>query len=106
MSQGLAVVLSRHAGRLDVHASQQSPVARHHTHREQLLGGPLLLTLFGSSVLKPHLQREGWIREKDRSAGFQPVVQVIPETPENIIQFSWLSSTSVTFKLFLFLSLN
>lgn len=54
--QGLGVVLSSHAGRLDVHAPQQSPVARHHAQLENLLGGSLLLPLFGSSVLKPHLQ--------------------------------------------------
>lgn len=62
--QGLGVVLSSHAGRLHVHASQQSPVARHHT--QNLLRGPLLLPLFGSSVLKPNLLRRGRIREVDR----------------------------------------
>lgn len=50
VGQGLGVVLPRHAGRLDVHASQQR-----HPHWAELLGGSLLLPLLGSSVLKPNL---------------------------------------------------
>lgn len=37
VSQGLGVVLPSHAGRLHVHASQQRPVAWHHTHWENFL---------------------------------------------------------------------
>lgn len=59
MSQGLAEVLAGHGGRLDVQAAQQRPVARHQAHGEELLGGPLLLPLFGSSVLEPNLLRRG-----------------------------------------------
>ncbi|KAG7229864.1 hypothetical protein INR49_012388 [Caranx melampygus] len=51
--------LRGHARTLDVHASQQGPLAWHHTYRENLLEGSLLLPLFGSSVLKPHLGRRG-----------------------------------------------
>lgn len=64
VSQGLGIVLSSHAGRLDVHASQQRPVAWHHTHWLKFLRGALLLPLFGSSVLKPDLLRHGQVRDK------------------------------------------
>lgn len=57
MSQRLRVILPG----LHVHAPQQCPVGRQHAQGEELLRGSLLLPLFGSSVLKPHLlAEEGW----------------------------------------------
>lgn len=54
----LRVVLSRHAGWLEVHAAQQAPGARHDAPSKNLPGCPFLLALFGSSVLKPNLPRQ------------------------------------------------
>lgn len=58
MSQRLRVILPGHAGRLHVHAPEHCPVAWQHAQGEELLRGSLLLPLFGSSVLKPHLLAE------------------------------------------------
>lgn len=90
VGQGLGVVLPRHAGRLDVHASQKRPVAWHHSHWENLLRGPLLLTLFGSPVLKPHLLRQGWV-----SRGFYIQSMVGSATNRATIELDWTKSGSL-----------
>lgn len=54
VGQRLGVVLTADAALLDVDTPQQRPVAPH--HRQHLLRRTLLFTLFGSSVLKPHLK--------------------------------------------------